>query len=74
MEHRLLDDAAIPQVFDDNSLEQRRRDTRIPDALRVDDYDRTARAHTKAWRLPPLHTAGTEQEAFTLEKSRQQLV
>jgi hypothetical protein len=74
MEDRLLDDAAVPQMFDDDSLEQRRRDTRIPDALRVDDYDRATRADAEARRLPSLHATGAEQKAFALEKSRQQLV
>lgn len=74
MEHRLLDDAAVPQMFDDDSLEQFRRDARIPDALGVDDYDRATRADAEARRLPSLHAAGAEQEAFALEKSRQPLV
>ncbi len=74
MEHRFLDNAAIPKMFDDDPLEQLGRDTRVPDALRIDDYDRAARADAEARRFPSLHATGTEQEAFALEKSRQQLV
>lgn len=74
MEHRLLDDTAIAQMFDDDPLEQLRRDTGVPDTLRVDDDDRAARADAEARRLASLDAIGPEQEALALEKGRQQLV
>lgn len=70
MKHRLLDDAAIPQMFDDDPLEELRRDSRVPDALRIDDDDRAAGADAEAWRLPSLDAIGAEKEALALEKSR----
>src|SRR5262245_17648186 len=74
MENRLLDDASIAQMLDDDPLEQLRRDAAVPDALGVHDDDRPSGADAQAGRLASLDAVWPEQQTFALEKLRQQLV
>jgi len=74
MEHRLLDYTPVAKMLDHDSLEERRRDPRVPDSFRVHDHDRTIAAHAEARRLTPLHAFRTEQESFALQERRQQAV
>ena len=68
MEYRIFHDTAIPQMLDDDALEQLRRHASVPDALRVDDDDRPASAYAEARGLAPLHAARSEQKSFPLEQ------
>jgi hypothetical protein len=47
-ESKVFDDPPADQVFLDNSLERRRIRVAIPDALRIDQRNRSALAHAKA--------------------------
>jgi hypothetical protein len=47
-EYRLIDDLAVPEVFDDNALQKGGCDVAVPDAFGVDDDDRSACAHAEA--------------------------
>ena len=67
MEHRIFHDAAIAQMFNDDSLEECRRDTGIPDAFGIHDDDRAAGADAKARRFTTLHAPGTEEQPFALQ-------
>ena len=68
MEYRIFHDAAVPKVLDDDALEEFGRHARVPDALGVDDDDRTARAYAEAWGLASLYAAYTEKKSFSLEQ------
>jgi hypothetical protein len=72
MKHRLLDDPPIAEMFDDNPLQQRGRHAPIPDAVGVDDDDRTATANSEAWRLAALDPRGAKEETLALQERRQQ--
>ena len=72
VEHGLLDDSAVHEMLDDDSLEQRRCDAGIPDSIRVHDDDRPAAADAEARRLAALHAVGSEEKAMALEESWQQ--
>lgn len=61
----------MSQMLDNDALEQRRRYAAIPDAVGIDDDNRTSGANAEARRLTALHATGTEQQSFTLEKSGQ---
>ena len=74
MKDRLLHDAPIAQVLDDDALEQRRGHAGVPDALRVHDDDRTAGAHAETGRLATLHATRTEEQPFALEQARERRV
>jgi hypothetical protein len=74
MENRLFDDAAITQVLDDDSLEKLRRDTGIPDRIRIHDDDGAAGANSEARRFPPFDPRWAEQEALALQQRRQHRV
>ena len=51
-----------------DTLEERYRDRRIPDALRIDHHDRAIRAHTQARYLPPFHPLRAKKEAGRIQK------
>src|SRR5262245_47884059 len=63
----LLDDAAVPQMLDDDPLQQRRRYRSVPDAVGIDDDDRSSAAHTQTRCLASLHASRSEQQPFTLQ-------
>ena len=74
MKHRILDDPALPQMLDDDPLQEGQRHSSVPDCVRVHDDDRATRAHTKARRLSSLHPLWAKQEAFSLQQLREELV
>src|SRR2546423_5053064 len=74
MKHSLVHDASVAQVLDDDALEQRGSDPRIPDALGVHDDDRTTRADTETGRLAALHASRAEEQPLALKQTRQQSV
>src|SRR5262245_46178254 len=61
-------------MLHDDALEQRRRDTAIPDAFGIHDHDWPAAANTKARRLSSLDAIGPEQESLALQQRWQQLI
>lgn len=74
MKYRLVHYPPISQMLDHDSLQQRRGDAGIPDALGVDDDDRAASTDTQAGRLTALHAIGPEQQLFALQKRGEQIV
>ena len=74
MKNRFFYYASIPQMFDNDPLEKRRRHVAIPDAFRIDDDYRAAGADTEARRLAALHAVRPEQQPLALEQRRQQLI
>jgi hypothetical protein len=71
---RLFHHAAVAQVLEDDPLQQGRRDSAIPNAIRVHDDDRTARAHSQTRSLTPLNPVRTKQETLALQERRQQRI
>ena len=69
MEYRVLHDAAVAEVLDDDALEERGSDSGVPDALGIDDDDRTAGADSEARSLAALDALGAEEKAFAFEKA-----
>jgi len=73
-EHRFINDSAISQMFDHDTLEKRRRDPTVPNAFRIDHHDRPARANPETRRLSTLHAPGTEQKPLALQQRRKQAI
>jgi hypothetical protein len=71
---RFLDHSPVYQVFDDDSLEEGRRDTGIPNSVRVYDDDRSAGADAETRGLSALDPIWPEEQSVPLEKRRQQLI
>jgi hypothetical protein len=74
MKHGLLHHPPIPKVFDHDPLQELRRHTSVPDPFRVHDDDWAAAADTETGCLASLDARRTEEEAFALEKRRQEVV
>jgi len=62
----LFDDTPIPEMLDDNALEQRRGHSGVPDAVGIHDDDRPTAAHAETRRLASFHAPRTKQQAFAL--------
>jgi hypothetical protein len=60
------------QVLDDDSLEQRRRYAAVPDALRVNDNDRTLAANAKTRSFSAFYPTRSEEQALSLQKLGEQ--
>lgn len=71
MENRLFYGPPFLQVFDDNALEQLRRDGLIPDTLRIHRDDRTFGADAETRGLTSLHATGPKEQIFALEQTGQ---
>src|SRR5688500_1540654 len=71
MEDGLFDRPPALEMLHYDPLEQFRRDTGVPDALRIDHNDRPAGADAEARRLTAFLVRWTEQEILALEKARQ---
>ena len=54
----------------DNSLEQLRCYTPVPDAFGINDNDRAACADAKAGCFTALYTVGTEEQILSIQKRR----
>lgn len=67
-------DAAVPEVIDDDLLEEGKCDCAVPDAFRIDDNNWPTAANAEARSFSALDSARPEEQAFTLEQSRQKRV
>ena len=74
MKDCVFDNSPIAEMFDDDALEQLRRDAGVPHTFRIHHDDRTAGTHAKAWRLAPLHSRGAEEKSFPLQEPGQKAV
>jgi len=74
MKHRVLHDAPIAQMFNDDPLEQWRRDAGVPDAFGIHDDDRAAGADAETRGFASLYPPWAEQQAFPLEQGREEAV
>lgn len=68
MEDSILDDSTLLQVFDDDALEKRRRDSRVPDTFGIYHHDRASSTHPETWRFAPLHSRRPEQQTLTIQE------
>jgi len=57
-------------MLDDNSFQQLRCYTRVPDAFGINDNDRATGADAKAGCFTALHTVGTEEQILAIQKRR----
>jgi hypothetical protein len=62
------------EVFNNDSLQERRCNLGIPDAFRVYDDDRSVAAHAEAWCLASLHPSRAEEQIFSLQELREQRI
>jgi hypothetical protein len=74
MEDRIFHHFSAFQVLDNNALEKRRGDMRVPDAIGIDDHYRATTAHAEAGSFSALDPAGPEKEAFALKQRSQMRV
>jgi len=72
MKDRFVDRLPAFQVLDDDSLQQRRRYIGVPNALRIDDDNRSVAADTEARRLASLHACRTEEQIFPRQELGEQ--
>jgi hypothetical protein len=68
MKNRLFNRLSTLEVFDNDSLEKRRRYLRIPDSFRVHDDDWPVAAHAEARSLASLYALWSEEQVFSLEE------
>lgn len=69
MKDGVLHHPAVLQMLDHDPFEECERDPGVPDALGVDDHDRTLTAHTKAWRFTALHAVRAKEQVLPLEQA-----
>ena len=74
MKYGVLDDAAIAQVFRDDSFKKRRRHARIPDTFGIYRHDRATGANAKAGCFGSLDARRTEKEILPLEQGSETTV
>ena len=74
MEDRFLDDSAVYEMLDDNSLEQRWGDGGIPNPIRVHDDDGPSATDAEARRFPAFDTIGAKEQTVPLKKRREELI
>jgi hypothetical protein len=67
MKHRFINWSPVSQVLDHNPFEQLWRDTRVPDAFRIDNDNRAAGADSEARRFAAFHPRGTKKKSFAFE-------
>jgi hypothetical protein len=71
---RFFDWFSVLEVFDDDSLEERRRDLGIPDPFRIYDDDRSVATHAKARSFTALDAPGAKKQIFALKQVGEQRV
>ena len=74
MKDRFLDDPAVYQVLRNDSLQQRRSHTRIPNPIWINDDDRTTTTDPETRCFTALHAIRTEEQAVSLKQRRQHLI
>jgi hypothetical protein len=72
MKDRFVDRLSTLEVLDDDSLQQRRRYIRVPNAFRIHDNNRSVAAHAEARRLASFHARRTEEQIFPLQELGEQ--
>ena len=68
VKNRLINGLPMLEVLDDDSLQQRGRDLRVPNALRIHDDNRSVAAHAEARCLAPFHAPRAEEQILPLQK------
>lgn len=68
VEHCFLYYAPAFEMLDYYALQQRRRDTGVPDTFGINDYNRAALADAKTRSLASFHSIGTEEHPLTLQQ------
>lgn len=71
MKYCLLNRTISLEVLHNDPLEQFWRHRFVPDAIGINDYNRTFSADTEARCFAALHARGTEQQVFAFEQARQ---
>ncbi|HZE09898.1 MAG TPA: hypothetical protein VE110_14190 [Gemmatimonadaceae bacterium] len=74
MKYGLVNRDAVPEMLDDDSLEERGGHSIIPDAFGIHDDDRPAAADAEARGLTSFHPVRAEEKALALQKIREQRV
>ena len=74
MKRGVINHPSVPQVLDDDPLEQRRSHSPIPDSFRINGHDWSSFANAQTRGFAPLHTPGAEQQPFPFEQFGQQRV
>ena len=67
MNYGFVDDLSSAEMLHHYPLQQRRAHGSVPHTLRINDDDRPALTHTKAWRFAALDARRAEKQPFTLE-------
>jgi hypothetical protein len=71
---RFFDRFSVLKVLDDDSLEQRRGDLRVPDAFRIHYDDRAVATHPKARSFTALNALGAKKQILALKQIGEQRV
>jgi hypothetical protein len=66
MKNGFLDHSAVFQVLDDDPLQKLGRNSGVPDALRIDDDDRSSGADAEARSLASFDPRWPKQQVFAL--------
>ncbi len=74
MKNGFLDDLAVAEMLDYDPLQQWWRDPAIPDAFGVHHNDRAAGTDSEARRLPAFDSCRTEEQPFTLQQRRKEVI
>ena len=74
MENGLSNGLAVPEVLDDDSLQQSRRDLEVPGALRIHDDYRSVAADAEARSFTALDALRAEEQILSLQKLGEQQV
>lgn len=68
IENRLLDNTAVLQMLDNDSLEKLRSHSPVPHTFGIHHNDGTSSTNAETRRLSALYPAGTKEEILTLEQ------
>ena len=74
MKDRFFDDAAVPQMLNDDALEKRGRHPRVPNSIRIYHNDRPSFTDAEARRFPAFHAAWTEEQSLSLQQARKEAI
>ena len=72
MKYRFINGLSTLEVLNDDSLEQRGCNLRIPDAFRIHDDDRPVAAHAETRSLAAFHAPWAEEQIFPLQEVGEQ--
>jgi hypothetical protein len=74
VKNRVINWPSTLEVLYDDSLQQRRCDLRIPNAIRIHDDDRPIAADSEARSLSALHTPRAEEQILPLQELREERI